>query len=64
MAGACRAARQSATNGAVFSTDLRTADDVKCFETHKEHYCPSCGKSKGIYEKKKRQAMRKYNRPA
>ncbi|MDO8340147.1 MAG: hypothetical protein Q7T16_05835 [Candidatus Burarchaeum sp.] len=49
----------------VFSTDLRTADDVKYFDTREEHYCPSCGKSKGIYEKKKRQAMQKYNtRPA
>ncbi len=46
----------------VYSTDLKTADDVKYFERRKAYYCPSCGKSLGIYEKKKRQAMRKYNR--
>ena len=46
----------------VFSTDLRTADDVKLFEKRKMYYCPSCGKSLGIYERKKKMAMSKYNR--
>jgi len=46
----------------VFSTDLKTADDVKLMERRKFYYCPSCGKSLGIYERKKRRAMAKYNR--
>ncbi|QLJ52321.1 MAG: 30S ribosomal protein S26e [Candidatus Fermentimicrarchaeum limneticum] len=46
----------------IFSTDLKTADDVKLIERRKSYYCPSCGKSLGIYEKKKRRAMAKYNR--
>jgi len=47
--------------GVVFSTDLKTADDIKVFEKRKEYYCPSCGKHRKIYEKKKR-LMSKYNR--
>ena len=49
----------------VYSTDMRSKDDVKYFEKRKMHYCPSCGKSLGIYEKKKQQMQRrmsKYNR--
>ncbi|MEM3555805.1 MAG: hypothetical protein QXF56_03765 [Candidatus Micrarchaeia archaeon] len=46
----------------VFSTDLKTADDVKFIERRKFYYCPSCGKSLGIYERKKKMAMAKYNR--
>lgn len=46
----------------VFSTDLKTGDDVKLMERRKFYYCPSCGKSLGIYERKKRMAMAKYNR--
>jgi len=46
----------------VYSTDLKTADDIKVFEQHKEFYCPSCGKHRHIYDKKKQIAMRKYNR--
>jgi len=48
----------------VYSTDMRSADDVKVFESRKMNYCPSCGKSLGIYEKKKRMMQRrmsKYN---
>jgi predicted RNA-binding Zn-ribbon protein involved in translation (DUF1610 family) len=45
----------------IYSTDLKNADDVKYFERRTVHYCPSCGKSKGIYQKKIKQAMRKYN---
>ena len=47
---------------AVYSTDLKTADDVRLTSHHENHYCPSCAKSKGIYEKKKRQAERKSER--
>jgi predicted RNA-binding Zn-ribbon protein involved in translation (DUF1610 family) len=47
--------------GVMFSTDLKTADDIKVFEKRKEYYCPSCGKHRKIYEKKKR-LMSKYNR--
>lgn len=46
----------------VYSTELRTADDIKVFERRKEYYCPSCGKHRHIYEKKKQMMMRKYNR--
>ncbi|MBI4399477.1 hypothetical protein HY570_01900 [Candidatus Micrarchaeota archaeon] len=46
----------------VYSTDLKTADDVKVMQRRKMYYCVSCGKSRGIFEKKKRQAMAKYNR--
>jgi len=44
-----------------YSTDLRTAEDIRVSEGRKVFYCPSCGKSRGVYEKKKRAAMRKYN---
>jgi predicted RNA-binding Zn-ribbon protein involved in translation (DUF1610 family) len=46
----------------VYSTELRSADDIKVFNTQTAYYCPSCGKHRHIYEKKKRQAMKKYNR--
>lgn len=39
----------------VYSTDLRTADDLRYMEKRKVYYCVSCGKSLGVYEKKKRQ---------
>ena len=42
----------------VYSTDLRTADDVRTMISREFHYCPSCGKHKRIYEKKKRMAAR------
>ena len=44
-----------------YSTDTRTADDIKYFERRKVHYCPSCGKHLRIYEKKKKRMMKKYN---
>lgn len=47
--------------GVMYSTDLKTADDIKVFETRKEYYCPSCGKHRKIYDKKKVQ-MAKYNK--
>ena len=40
----------------VYSTDLRNADDLRYMEKRKVHYCVSCGKSLGVYEKKKKQA--------
>ena len=46
----------------IYSTDTRgDENDVRYFERRKTYYCPSCGKHKGIYEKKKKQAMRRYN---
>ena len=45
-----------------YSTDLKTADDVKYMRREKQHYCPSCGKHFKIYEKKKAMMLRKYNR--
>ena len=51
----------------VFSTDMKTADDVTMFSRVMNHYCPSCAKSLRIYEKKKRLAQnrseRNRNRP-
>ena len=44
-----------------FTTDLRTAEDVKFFERRKVYYCISCGKHRKIFEKKKKRLMSKYN---
>jgi len=41
-----------------FNTETRTASDVRFFETRKVYYCISCAKHRGIFEKKKREAMR------
>lgn len=47
----------------VYSTDLKKKDeDITVHHSSTAYYCPSCGKHRRIYEKKKRQAMRKYNR--
>ncbi|MCD6549448.1 hypothetical protein J7K41_01925 [Candidatus Micrarchaeota archaeon] len=43
----------------VYSTDLKTGEDVKSVVRSKEYYCPSCAKHRHIYERKKRQLMRK-----
>jgi len=40
----------------VYCTELRNADDIRCMIKRKCYYCVSCGKSLGIYEKKKRRA--------
>ncbi len=37
----------------VFSTDMRTGNDIKFFEKRKVYYCISCAKHLGIFEKKK-----------
>jgi small subunit ribosomal protein S26e len=42
----------------VISTELRTADDMRMLLPREMHYCISCGKHKGIFEKKKRQQER------
>jgi ribosomal protein S26 len=45
-----------------FSTDLKTANDVRFFERRKILYCISCAKHRGIFEKKKRQAIERSKR--
>lgn len=50
------------TRSIVYSTDLKTADDVKFFSSRKQYWCPSCAKHFKVYEKKKKAMMRKYNR--
>ena len=42
----------------VYSTDLKTADDVKSTTYVEKHYCISCAKSKRIFEKLKNRAIR------
>jgi hypothetical protein len=42
----------------VYSTDLKTADDVKSTTRVEKHYCISCAKSKRIFEKLKNRAIR------
>ena len=44
----------------VYTTDLRSADDLRYMEKRKVYYCVSCGKSLGVYERKKKQQQRKY----
>ncbi len=48
--------------GISFSTETRTTQDVRFFERRKTHYCISCAKHKGIFEKLKRQAIEKAKR--
>ncbi len=45
-----------------FNTGTQSATDVRFFERRKVWYCISCAKHKGIFEKKKRQAMEHSNR--
>jgi len=47
----------------VYSTDLKTADDVKTMTHVEKHYCISCAKSKRIFEKLKNRAIRQAARP-
>jgi len=42
----------------VYSTDLKTADDVRATTRVEKHYCISCAKSKRIFEKLKNRAIR------
>ena len=48
----------------VYSTDMKTKDDVTLFSRVSNHYCPSCAKAKRIYEKKKQQLARSRERSA
>ena len=41
-----------------YSTDMKTADDVKSTTYVEKHYCISCAKSKRIFEKLKNRAIR------
>lgn len=43
----------------VFTTDLRSAEDIKFVERIKAYYCISCGKSLGVFERKKRRRFRR-----
>lgn len=40
-----------------FNTGMQNTQDVRFFERRKTLYCISCAKHKGIFEKKKRQAI-------
>ena len=40
-----------------FNTGMQNTNDVRFFERRKQWYCISCAKHRGIFEKKKRQAM-------
>jgi ribosomal protein S26 len=40
----------------VYSTELRNANDIRCMIKRKIYYCVSCGKSLGVYERKKKRA--------
>ena len=48
----------------VYSTDLKTADDVRTTSFTENHYCISCAKSKRIFEKLKNRAIRNAGREA
>ena len=47
----------------VYSTELKTADDVKATSFVENHYCISCGKHRRIFEKLKNKAIRQAGRP-
>ena len=45
----------------VYSTDLKTNDDVRTMMRREMHYCPSCAKHLRLYEKKAQQMARRAN---
>lgn len=45
-----------------FNTGQQATTDVRFFERRKVWYCISCAKHRGIFEKKKREAIEKANR--
>jgi sulfur relay (sulfurtransferase) complex TusBCD TusD component (DsrE family) len=45
-----------------FGTDMKNAQDVRFFERLKVYYCVSCAKHRGIFEKKRRQAIERAKR--
>ncbi len=46
----------------VFSTDMKTADDVTYSDFVTVYYCISCAKHRGIFEKKKERLRRRRER--
>ncbi|MDE1832947.1 MAG: hypothetical protein KGH58_00840 [Candidatus Micrarchaeota archaeon] len=42
-----------------FNTEMKNAQDVRFFERRKQWYCISCAKHRGIFEKLKRNAIRR-----
>ncbi|MCX8197764.1 MAG: hypothetical protein N3F07_01015 [Candidatus Micrarchaeota archaeon] len=46
----------------VYSTDLKTGDDVRTSTFVEKHYCISCAKAKRIFEKLKSRAARQAER--
>lgn len=45
-----------------FTTDMKGEENVTYTDFRSSYYCPSCGKHRGIYQKKKEQARRKRER--
>ncbi|MCL5430137.1 MAG: hypothetical protein M1504_01510 [Candidatus Marsarchaeota archaeon] len=45
-----------------FNTGMQNTNDVRFFEKRKTYYCISCAKHRGIFEKKKREAIERANR--
>lgn len=45
--------------GISFNTGMNTVNDVRFFERRKTYYCISCAKHRGIFEKLKRQAIKR-----
>ena len=45
-----------------FGTDMKNAQDVRFFERLKVYYCISCAKHRGVFERKKRQAIERAKR--
>jgi ribosomal protein S26 len=45
-----------------FNTGMQNTNDVRFFERRKVWYCISCAKHRGIFEKKKRQAIERSKR--
>ncbi|MGC8572178.1 MAG: hypothetical protein ACP5RI_01230 [Candidatus Micrarchaeia archaeon] len=45
-----------------FNTGNEGTTDLRFFEKRKVYYCISCAKHRGIFEKKKREAIEKANR--
>ena len=45
-----------------YSTDLRSAQDVRYIGRREVHYCVSCGKSLGVYERLKRKRAQERER--
>ncbi|MEM3399939.1 MAG: hypothetical protein QXP42_03835 [Candidatus Micrarchaeia archaeon] len=44
----------------LYTTDLKTADDIKYLDSYKVFYCISCAKHRKIFEKKKQMMQRRW----